>query len=126
MQTGVKRERAMSDWMPMPRAASLVLPLVVLTALTVGACQPMAWTKPGATPELAQIDQHECSRLASQTAFRDYFHGGPFFYPFPDRWHRRSHFYRQQREFDRMSYEAHLQDYCMRTRGYELVPIGPG
>jgi hypothetical protein len=102
------------------------LPLPVLAAtLLLAGCQALTWDKPGMAPELIQQDQQECGRLASQQAFRDYaFRSNPFPSPFFDRRADARWFaYSRQLELDRMGHEAQLQDFCMRARGYELVPL---
>jgi hypothetical protein len=98
---------------------------ILATAVLATGCQTYAWNKPGATLSLAQQDQLECSRLASQQAFRDYVFRLD---PFPSRAAHdrrgdpRASIYRRNLELDRMSHEAQLQSFCMRARGYELVP----
>jgi len=97
-------------------------------ALLLAGCQTLTWEKPGVTPALVQLDREECYRLASQQAFRDYaFRSNPFYYPYfpgPDRRaDARALAYRRQLEFDRFAYEGRLQDFCMRARGYDLVPV---
>lgn len=99
--------------------------LAILTsAVLASGCQNYTWNKPGVTVALAQQDQLECSRLAAQQAFRDYaFRNDPFSSRFIDRrGDPRTTTYRRSLELDRMSHEAELQSFCMRARGYELVP----
>lgn len=97
---------------------------ILASAALAGGCQTFAWNKPGVTTGLTQQDRQECSRLAAQQAFRDYgFRVDPFPPRFTDRpGDPRIAAYRRNLELDRMSHEAQLQNFCMRARGYELVP----
>ena len=97
---------------------------ILISAVLASGCQTYAWNKPGVTVALAQQDQLECNRLAAQQAFRDYaFRLDPF--PprsYDRRGDPRTAIYPRNLELDRMSHEAKLQSFCMRARGYELVP----
>lgn len=103
------------------------LPFMVLTVL-LGACgTPMVWTRPGVTAENIQSDLRECSQLAFRESWMNYGWRGAFYDPWPfySRRHGR-HFYRPAPwEFDSGIRERHLQDFCMRARGYHLERVAP-
>lgn len=94
---------------------------ILASAILASGCQTYAWNKPGVT---APLVQQECSRLAAQQAFSGYaFRTDPFPPRLTDRpGDPRTAIYRRNLELDRMSHEAQLQSFCMRARGYELVP----
>ncbi|HZQ74285.1 MAG TPA: hypothetical protein VFB08_15310 [Burkholderiales bacterium] len=96
-------------------------------ALLTAACTPMAWVKPDATPQELAQDSAYCQQeawrearlrswsyrpmgplVAHDAAGRPFIvsPGGPFYDPFGDP----------------MMEEGRLAQFCMRARGYELVP----
>ncbi|MFI4999864.1 MAG: hypothetical protein ACHQK9_08290 [Reyranellales bacterium] len=100
-----------------------VLPLALLMGLA-GCASPSRWEKPGVDQSVAVRDQNECRQAARQEANRypypptPYF-GGPF-----GGWRRPSYFlWQSDFESDRFFTENRLAAFCMRSRGYELVPI---
>ena len=95
-----------------------VVPFVLL--LVVAACgAPARWEKPGVSLEGKVADIADCRRAASQEVFL-YFYGLP-----PPLWpYRRSGLYwHQYEESQRFYAENRLTAFCMRNKGYELVPI---
>jgi hypothetical protein len=107
----------------MPRLIALLAPLLVV------GCTPMAWTRTGATPDDLRQDVAFCRQEAWREAqWRSFLYrpfGGttvvdsrgrhifvpytPFGDPFGDRFFE----------------ESRLAHFCMRAKGYELVPIDP-
>lgn len=97
--------------------------LVVLTALA--GCTPMRWEHPQSGLDATESDLTDCSRSARQEAWRSSFMYSTWDYPsyyrgrdgrryrdpFPMR--------RRNSTFD----EWQLRDYCMRNKGYRLVPV---
>lgn len=112
-----------------PSAIASVLTLAVLSGVLPGCGQAMQWYRPDTTLEAADLDARECRAAARDEAFRESFFYGPPFYSFPyygprGPRHWRDPFYdpffaRDQREQD-------LQDFCLRSRGYQLVPVPVG
>jgi hypothetical protein len=95
-----------------------VVPFVLL--LAVAACgAPARWEKPGVSPEGTVADITDCRRAASQEVFL-YFYGLP-----PPLWpYRRSWLnWQMYEESQRFYAENRLTAFCMRNKGYELVPI---
>jgi len=100
--------------------------LPVLLMLGVAACGPaMRWDKPGANDEMTATDLEACRQAAWQEANR-YPYG---YYPWgfgPPVWglHRGNYLMWQMRQDnDRFYVENRLRSFCMRTKGYELVPV---
>lgn len=97
-----------------------VVPFMLL--LVVAACGGAThWEKAGVSDAVTATDMTECRRAASQESFL-YF---PYAYAPPlwgySRW---SWLYWQQRlDSERFYTEIRLTAFCMRSRGYELVPI---
>jgi hypothetical protein len=100
---------------------------IATVALLIAACTPMQWVRSDVTAEEAVADEELCRQAAWQeTNFRylDYgpfgpwmnrdTFGSPLFYPpagpFFDPL--------MNRDWD----QARLADFCMRAKGYELVP----
>jgi hypothetical protein len=96
-----------------------VLPLALLLAL--GACAaPTHWEKPGVTEEVLAHDLTDCRQAAAQEAMRYPYGFGPPFGAYG----RSSYFLWQQRqESDRFYAENRLREFCMRNKGYALMPI---
>jgi hypothetical protein len=105
------------------------VPLVLLIAATLAACTPMRWEHPQLGLASADADLRECSVRARQEAWRYSFMHQPWSYAFP---------YTTYRDRDgRLRYaepifpryrdttfdEWNLRDYCMRSKGYRMVPI---
>jgi len=101
--------------------------MAVLT-LGLGACASMEWAKPDSTPEQAEADSLQCQRDAWQEAHRYWYYrpfgpmgfrdalgrplfGGPYGVG-PDPF------------ADPALQESRLAMFCMRSKGYELVPSG--
>jgi hypothetical protein len=94
-------------------------------AIALAACTPMQWEHPHLGVAGVNEAMEDCSRSARQEALRlaysDPFYMAPRMYrgrdgrlyydPFPS--------YRR----DPYLYEGQLQDYCMRNKGYRLVPV---
>jgi len=97
-----------------------VLPFALL--LTVTACgTPARWEKPGVSAEMTATDAVECRRAAAQEAFLYNPYGWP-----PPLWpYRRGSwlYWHQYQESERFYAENRLTTFCMRNKGYELVPI---
>jgi len=108
-------------------------PIAVLFLLSLAACTPMQWIRDGAVPppEALEKDSASCREQAWREAqyrawaYRPY--GGP---PFM----RRDAFGRTYTAWpygpspypfyaDPAFEEARLADFCMRAKGYELVPV---
>ena len=93
---------------------SIVASLGTLTACT----QPMRWEKPGADEAALVRDQNDCKVAAQEESNRN-------FYPAPIgplygwRW---TSAWAQQAESQRFYAETNLTRFCMRNKGWELVP----
>lgn len=99
---------------------------IVLTAL-LGGCVPHRWENATLAPEDWSRDQRECSLLAYNESRRIYYYDPFFFRPRyvrlrDGRWAAvgPDPFGYQHEQFVR---EMQLNDFCMRTRGYRLVPV---
>ena len=94
--------------------------LVALLLALAGCATPERWEKAGVSAEMTSTDAVECRRSASQEAFL-YQSGAP-----PPLWfYRRGYWFtwQQSQESDRFYAENRLTAFCMRAKGYELVPI---
>ena len=91
-----------------------VLPFALLLAVA-GCNTPARWEKPGASVEMTSIAAVECRRAASQEAVL-YIPAPPVISP-----NRRINWQYEQSE--RFYAENRLTAFCMRNKGYELVPI---
>jgi len=105
-----------------------VVPLVLLCGLA--ACAPPArWEKAGATELMTETDMVDCRKAASQEAFRYFAFNWGFPFYGPTFWGyagRPSWLMWQARlDSDRFHAENRLTAFCMRNKGYELVPIPP-
>jgi hypothetical protein len=104
--------------------------------LLLGACAtPAEWEKPGVNQAVTQQDKDECRTAAQREAFRSA--GAPFPYGRPYYWgpYRRYPAWRGYwagywpgavwpwADGDRFFAENRLTASCMRSRGYELVPV---
>lgn len=101
--------------------------LLMVSLLTLAGCGPaLQWHKPNTSAEAVQLDAKECRVAARDEAFRENFLYGPPFYSFPSYGprglrHWRDPFY--DPFFAREMREQSLQDFCLRARGYQLVPM---
>lgn len=99
--------------------------LAALTVLAaVAACTPMRWEHPQYGAAGTETDLTDCSRSARAEAWRQSFmYGGwgPTYYRGRDGRVYRDPFAMRHRSstFD----EWQLRDYCMRNKGYQLVPV---
>jgi len=97
-----------------------VLPFALL--LTAAACgTPARWEKPGVSDEMTATDAVDCRRAASQEAFlyNPYGWGPPPLWPYRRNWL----YWQQYQDSQRFYAENRLTAFCMRNKGYELVPI---
>lgn len=97
-------------------------------ALLTGCAATTEWSRPDTTLEQRLADEKECQSIASYQAFDESFSSGPKYPPFTDTQFIQdggpdgggglgiSFSRRGPREYE-------LADYCMRQRGYTLVPI---
>ena len=95
-----------------------VAPVTLLGAmlLAVAACAaPARWEKAGVSEEMTATDAVECRRAANQEAFL-YIPSPPVPWPY-----RRLNW--QYDQTVRFYAENRLVAFCMRSKGYELVPI---
>jgi hypothetical protein len=82
-----------------------------LAACVLGACTPMQWVRDGQVPAPEALQQDTVS--CRQQAFREsqsHWWGYPYMYPYGDP----------------VFEEARLAEFCMRAKGYELVPVETG
>jgi hypothetical protein len=98
-----------------------VVPFLLM--LAVSACgTPMRWDRPGATDQMVQADMSACRGAAQIEANR-------YFYPWGwSGWgwgHRSSLMWQMRADNDRFLTESRLTAFCMRTKGYEQVPMQP-
>jgi hypothetical protein len=98
--------------------------------LVLAGCTPMEWIKPDVTPEEREQDAIACQQEAWHEArwrawyyrpypiapFRDA--SGRFFFPGP-------YSYFSDPFGDPFLEEGRLAQFCMRSKGYELVPVEP-
>ncbi|MGE5148701.1 MAG: hypothetical protein ACM3II_01155 [Rhodospirillaceae bacterium] len=94
-----------------------------LLVLAVSACgTPMRWDKPGATDQMAAADMTACRSAAQIEANRT-------FYPWGwGGWGYGRHnwlLWQMRADSDRFLTETRLTAFCMRTKGYEQVPVQP-
>jgi hypothetical protein len=105
------------------------LPIVVTVMLAAGACTPMRWEHLSLSGDAAQAESGECRQAAWGEAQRQSFYSG--FGAFPSRWVRgrdgRMYLadpWTSQRHANAFFLEAQLYDFCMRNKGFRLVPAG--
>jgi hypothetical protein len=94
-----------------------VVPVTLLGALLLalaGCATPERWEKAGVSAELTSTDAVECRRAASQEAFL-YIPSPPVIWPRRINW--------QYEQSERFYAENRLTAFCMRAKGYDLVPI---
>lgn len=101
-----------------------------MLALMLSACaESLHWEHPATGQQKLLADQEECRRLADEEAWRYYRPLSLFgpFTPFHGRhghrplWWHGDPFY----DHDRFFRAAELRDFCLRSRGYRLVPDAP-
>jgi hypothetical protein len=102
--------------------------LIVGAVAALAACTPMRWEHPQLGVAAADEDVRDCSIKARQEAWRYSFMYQSWSYPRPyayrdraGRVHYADPVFPRYRDptFD----EWNLRDYCMRSKGYKLVPV---
>ncbi|HXM82543.1 MAG TPA: hypothetical protein VN929_11535 [Burkholderiales bacterium] len=99
-------------------------------ALTVAACTPMQWVKQDATPEQLNQDAAQCQQDAWREArFRSFLYR-PFGPTLVQDAQGRRFFIGPSSPLgdpfsDQLMEESRLASFCMRSKGYELVPVEP-
>jgi hypothetical protein len=100
--------------------------LTAFLLIVLGACTPMRWEHPSFGTAQATPDLNDCARSARYEAMRfawsDPFWGAPSYYRGRDGRLYVDPFART-RYRDPWFYEDQLRDYCMRSKGYRLVPV---
>jgi len=98
-----------------------VLPIVLLLAVA-GCATPSRWEKPGVSEEALAHDMADCRQAAAQESMRVYPYGYGYGWPY---WGGRTNYmlWQQRQESDRFYAENRLREFCMRNKGYALVPI---
>jgi hypothetical protein len=104
--------------------------LFALAALALGGCTPLQWVRDGAVPatEVVEKDSADCRQAAWREAQYRYWGYGPSFGPIygRDPFGRRlvtSPYGWGYPFFDPFFEESRLADFCMRSKGYQLVPV---
>ena len=105
--------------------------LFIFAALALAGCTPMQWVRDGAVPapEVLEQDASTCRREAWHEAqYRSWAYNRPFAPTI-----RRDSFGRSFVAWPNSAYpypfgdpffeEVRLADFCMRAKGYELVPV---
>lgn len=122
--------RVQTHRMRKPSAIAFALILAAgLSGALAGCSQAMQWYRADTTQEAAELDAKECRAAAHDEAYRESYYYGPPFYSFPyygprGTRHWRDPFY--DPFFARDMREQDLQDFCLRSRGYRLVPMPAG
>jgi hypothetical protein len=100
-----------------------VVPFLLMFA--VSACgTPLRWDKAGATDQLVQADFSACRGAAQIEANRYYYPWGWGNPGWGWGYGRRSGLWWSMRaDNDRFLIESRLTSFCMRTKGYEQVPV---
>jgi hypothetical protein len=98
---------------------------LVFAAALVGGCTPMRWEHPAFGPDVAGREASECRQMAWAEAQRQAFMFGSF----ARRSFARDRYGRIQympfSDFhERQMMEMQLNDFCMRSKGFSLVPVG--
>jgi hypothetical protein len=95
--------------------ARIVAPLLLLASCD----QPMLWEKPGADAEARARDLDECRAAASDESNRNYYPASGVqsgsSWRWPSDWPQRA-------ESQRFYAETNLTRFCMRNKGWELIP----
>jgi hypothetical protein len=102
-----------------------VVPFLLM--LAVSACgTPMRWDKPGATEPMVQADFSACRGAAQTEANRYYYPWGWGSPGWGWGFGRRSGLgWAMRADDERFFTETRLTSFCMRTKGYEQVPMQP-
>ena len=107
------------------------LTIALVAALALGGCQTAHWEKPMASQEAIATDMADCEHQARREAFYQSWRVSPyFFYPSPyprgsiaeSQWRWQ---YQNRIDNDRYFREQQLGRFCMRNKGYQLVPDEP-
>jgi len=97
---------------------------IAALALALGACTPMQWSKQELSAEQLEQDQRTCEEQAYREASSRYWGIGPAV--FQDSFGRRFNVYPAGPFADQfgnqLMEESRLASFCMRNKGYELVP----
>ena len=106
----------------MPRLIALALLL-----LTAAGCTPLYWVRPDASPEQVERDLEQCQREAWREASWRAWSYRPFGPAIVQDLHGRRFLVWPSSPFidpfgDRFFEESRLLHFCMRAKGYELVP----
>jgi hypothetical protein len=105
-----------------------VLPVLLLCGLA-GCGAPARWEKAGVSEQVIADDMVDCRKAAQQEAFRSFGFNWGFPYYGPAFWGRAGRtnwlMWQAQLDSDRFYAENRLTAFCMRNKGYELVPIPP-
>ena len=97
------------------------LALAALCSWLAACGQPMRWEKAGVDETVTLKDLSSCRVAARDEAMRNYY-PAPFFGPYGL---RHSLLWDQRAESNRFQAEINLTNFCMRNKGYALVPIAP-
>jgi hypothetical protein len=101
--------------------------LAALALAWLAACTPMRYERAGATEAERAADKRECRDLAYAEALRTpyYFSLASRLYPWGPAYDLRvSRFaYFDDPSYWRWQHERDLADFCMRSRGWRLVPV---
>jgi len=107
----------------------VAVPLLFVALIAVGGCTPMRWEHLSLSGAAAQEESGTCRQAAWSEAQRQSLYGG--FGAFPSRWVRgrdgRMYLadpWTSQRQANAFFLEAQLYDFCMRNKGFRLVPAG--
>ena len=93
----------------------------------LAACAPVRWEHPALGAAQSEADLEDCRRQAWIEAQREAF----FYYrPYPYRGRDGRFYWRYYDPYwygagDRFFRETQLRDFCMRSKGYNLVPVEP-
>lgn len=103
--------------------------LIVFTFVLTGCVgTPMEWVRPNTSMAELSSDMRECQNLARDQAFRESFMLYPSYGMFGpwgrDRRYRHDPFIGSS-YMDRQMRESSLQNFCLRSRGYQLQPVRP-
>jgi hypothetical protein len=99
---------------------------IAVVGLVCSACAPMAWVRPDATPEMIAADEQFCQQQAWREASSYSMAYRPFG-PWLDRGAYGGAFYHSVGPFydpyyDLSLEQQRLENFCMRSRGYDLAP----
>lgn len=106
----------------------MVKRIIVILGLALAGCTPMRWDHSSLGPEAANADYAACQRAAlfeaRELAWRQSFMSFPRYVRGRD-----GRLYRAEEPFgafgrgDSLMYEQQLTNFCMRNKGYQLVPV---